>query len=507
MPATASVADVAVLQPQPDPDVEVLSDALRRLSANPPGRNDSANAFDLCRRAYDAATAIGDSRLAAEARTCLALIQLRLGDWEDARSGLEAALELSAGFNSLSGQIEQHLGAMANAEGEPDVALGHYERSLALYTAAADGAAQAMVFNELGRLNADVERWDRADECFRTSFAIADAMDDDGHRGHALLNRTEVHLATADYDKARMSVEQALQIFDSMGQREFKAAAYKSLGVIFRDTGQLELAESRLSSSLDFAAAAGATLIQADASRELALLYKMMGRHPDTLKLLTSAHRLFGRLDPRRDLVDVGSKTSQLEGLYLGIVHDWGASIESSDTYTHGHSERVAEYAVRVATTLGLHEAELTTIRVGAYLHDLGKLRVPHEVLNKTGALTKDEVDMIRMHPLHGVDMLATVDFPWDIKPIIRSHHERLDGSGYPDRLRGDEIPLYAQIVGIVDIFDALTSTRTYRRALPAGQAISILLQNPQHFRSDVLCAFLETAGLSCQEGTLPRVA
>ncbi len=98
---------------------------------------------------------------------------------------------------------------------------------------------------------------------------------------------------------------------------------------------------------------------------------------------------------------------------------------------------------------------------------------MPHEILNKPGPLTRDEFEVVQMHPIWGMEMLAAVEFPWDLKPIIRWHHERCDGTGYPDRLRGDEIPLAAQIVGIVDMYDALTTARPYRPALSREAALA----------------------------------
>jgi HD-GYP domain-containing protein (c-di-GMP phosphodiesterase class II) len=126
-----------------------------------------------------------------------------------------------------------------------------------------------------------------------------------------------------------------------------------------------------------------------------------------------------------------------------------------------------------VARSLGMDEHAQTTVRLGAYLHDLGKVRVPHEVLGKPGPLTRDEFELVQMHPIWGIELLAGVELPWDIKPIIRWHHERYDGTGYPDRLRGDEIPLPAQIVGIVDVYDALTTTRPYRAAFSPAAALA----------------------------------
>jgi putative nucleotidyltransferase with HDIG domain len=265
--------------------------------------------------------------------------------------------------------------------------------------------------------------------------------------------------------------------------------------MVYRETGRTTLAEARLRSAVQLSAGVGAALDEAEASRELALLYQGLGRSQEALRLLNMSHRLFRRLDARVDLVDVKAKVGHLESVYLEIVREWGRSIESSDTYTHGHSERVATYAASLATAMGLDETELQTIQVGAYLHDLGKVKIPHEILNKPGRLTNEEFDEMKRHPEYGIELLASVEFPWDIRPLIRSHHEKLDGSGYPDRLRGDEIPLTAQLICIVDVYDALTTTRSYRGAMPHQTAVDEMIRSERWWRTDVMAGFRASVG------------
>ncbi len=125
------------------------------------------------------------------------------------------------------------------------------------------------------------------------------------------------------------------------------------IGRVYRETGRHALAESRLRSAIELAVSTGSILSEAEADREMALLYQSMGRNQEALRLLNAAHRLFGRLDARVDLVDVSTKVGRLEETYLAVVRDWGQSIESSDSYTHGHCERVAGYAVALAQELG----------------------------------------------------------------------------------------------------------------------------------------------------------
>lgn len=229
------------------------------------------------------------------------------------------------------------------------------------------------------------------------------------------------------------------------------------------------------------------------ASEELGLLYHDLGRNQEAARNLTRAHRLFTRLAAMPGLQGVERNVRALEDTYLSVVREWGQSIESADSYTFGHCERVATYAAIVAEALRVDDRAAQAIQFGAYLHDLGKVKVPHEVLNKAGKLTAEEFEIIKRHPVWGVELLTDIDFPWDIVPIIRWHHERLDGEGYPDRLVGDEIPLTAQVICVVDVWDALTTRRSYRAAMPVDRALAIMEESRHWWRPEVYAAFLAT--------------
>lgn len=187
-----------------------------------------------------------------------------------------------------------------------------------------------------------------------------------------------------------------------------------------------------------------------------------------------------------------------LERARLAGVRQLGSLIESADRYTFGHCMRVAAYALDVARTLGFDDSERATVYVGAYLHDIGKVLVPRRILTKPGELAADEVDVIRTHPERGLELLEATQLAWDVAPIIRWHHERHDGTGYPDHLSGPEVPLEAQIIGIVDAFDALTSTRSYRPAVAPSQAITVLEQERHSWHPEVFKAFLSVFGRAC---------
>jgi putative nucleotidyltransferase with HDIG domain len=156
------------------------------------------------------------------------------------------------------------------------------------------------------------------------------------------------------------------------------------------------------------------------------------------------------------------------------LLRQLAGALEGQDLYLNGHSHRVARHATMIARGMGLPSEEVARIRAAAAVHDVGKLRTPREILNKPGRLTDEEFDVIKRHPVDGAQMVAALGDP-ALTAIVRHHHERLDGGGYPDRLTGDQIPLGARIVAVADTFDAITSTRAYRGAAPHRVALAIL--------------------------------
>jgi len=165
----------------------------------------------------------------------------------------------------------------------------------------------------------------------------------------------------------------------------------------------------------------------------------------------------------------------QLETNYFSTVEALAAAIEAKDPYTRGHSKRVTQFAILLAERFGVSDVEIRNLRYGATLHDIGKIGVSGKILNKEGRLTTEEYEAIKRHPAIGENIIGRVDFLQGARPIVRSHHERFDGSGYPDGLREEEIPFLARTVAVVDFFDALTSDRPYRKAYSIEQTIQII--------------------------------
>jgi putative nucleotidyltransferase with HDIG domain len=178
----------------------------------------------------------------------------------------------------------------------------------------------------------------------------------------------------------------------------------------------------------------------------------------------------FGRLEDSKQHVE------HLNRLLLSTVETLATAIDAKDEVTHDHVRRVQQGTLALARTMGVTDAlQLQALEAAALLHDTGKIAVPEHILNKPGKLTDAEFEKMKRHAPIGAEILSSIEFPYPVVPIVRHHHENWDGTGYPDRLKGEEIPLGARLLSVVDCFDALTSDRPYRRRMTDAQALAIL--------------------------------
>ena len=160
---------------------------------------------------------------------------------------------------------------------------------------------------------------------------------------------------------------------------------------------------------------------------------------------------------------------------HINTVAALTSALDASDPFTHGHSFRVSRYALIIARVMGMSARDLEMLEYSALLHDIGKIAIQNDVLLKVGPLTEEEWRSLRSHPNIGADIVEQLKFLDEAAHIIRCHHERPDGSGYPRGLKGEAVPLGARILNVVDAFDAMTSDRPYRKALPIGKVIKEL--------------------------------
>jgi putative nucleotidyltransferase with HDIG domain len=437
--------------------------------------------FEVCGDLYEASLAVAEANglvhHVASALNCVAILEQAVGRLETAESTYRRAAELAhdSGDTRLAAMIEQNLGSLCDIRGDPSAALERYRSALARFREVGDDLAAAWALNNMGMAHADRAEWPQAQRCYDEAFELADRLRDQGTIGNVELNRAMLFLKRGAFDRARESCDRAFEIFSRAGSKSGVAESFKFYGALYRETGKPGLAAEHLERAVELAGACADPLLEAEAQSELALVHGAESRSGEALRCLNRAHRLFTALDARRELLDLDRRLDELERRYMSVVRAWGESIEAKDRYTAGHCERVARYTCMLAEALGFSGRELNWMRMGAFLHDVGKTVVPEDVLNKPGKLTSEEWELMKSHTTAGHEIVMGLDFPWEIGPIVRNHHERWDGSGYPDGLAGEAIPLTARILCIADVYDALTTTRSYRPALSQDDALQLM--------------------------------
>jgi putative nucleotidyltransferase with HDIG domain len=413
----------------------------------------------------------------AHAMNLMAVTNGQRGDLDNAERISATALVFAktAGDNRLAAMISQNLGIAASVRGDLSAALDHYASSLVTYRAAGLRDRLGPVLNNMGLVYTQLDRLDEAHAAYDEALTHCDATGDVPNRLLALINSTNLWLARGEIDRAAELCSKVLVEATAVADQRALAETFKHMGVIARARGSLDESERQLLAAYDGAMKREDLLLAAETAREQAILYETMDKSQETLRALSQSHRLFTKLRAQRDLADLKRRVGRLERQFYDIVTRWAQKIESADVYTHGHCERVANYACALARDVGFDDITMFWFRIGALLHDVGKIVVPLEVLNKPGRLTPEEREIIERHPAAGAEMLADIDFPWDVLPMVRGHHERWDGAGYPDKLAGENIALSARITCLADVFDALTTDRPYRPGFTRDEALKMM--------------------------------
>jgi diguanylate cyclase (GGDEF)-like protein/putative nucleotidyltransferase with HDIG domain len=386
---------------------------------------------------------------------------------------------IEAGDKRAAALTARRLGVISLLRGDHDQTLRHYRTSLNEFRALGAPKDVLAALSDTGMLCTDLERWDDAACAFDEAVEIADALGDIPARVLLEVNRAELEIARRDFVTARAVCLSAVQLSAQTPDACALGEIERQQGAIARELGELPAADGHFERAQEIAASRGDLLLSAETAREHADLCSRQGRYRDALLHLNRGHQIFSELVLARDIPDIERRYARLERHFIDAVRHWSGSIESKDRYTQGHCERVADLACALALRAGIATRELFWIRVGALVHDVGKLIISPELLNKPGRLAPDEWDLVKRHPAAGVEMLADMNFAGDVIPMVRSHHERWDGRGYPDQLVADAIPRAARMLCIADIYDALTSKRSYKGALSHEAAMAIM-------RSDV---------------------
>lgn len=382
----------------------------------------------------------------------------------------------TAGDQQTIALVEQNLGALATMRGDIPTALLNYTSALFRYRLMGDRHSATGALNNMGMAHVDLNELEAAETCFNQAYELASGARDMLTLGYVQLNRADVFLRRQQFEHARQCCDDAFGVFTSLESRQGLGESYKLYGALYRETGKAHLADIHLNLALKLAQSATNVLLQAEIQHELARVHLDEHRSLDAITCLNRAHGLFHDVQARRDVLDIENTLEELDNTYVRVVQRWGSeAIESKDPYTLGHSERVAEYTNRLAQAVGVEGRELTWLKIGAFLHDVGKTVVPSDVLIKPGVLNQSEWELMKRHTIVGDEIVSGLELPYDVSPIVRSHHERWDGLGYPDGIAGTDIPLHARILSVADVYDALTSSRSYRNAFSNDEARRVL--------------------------------
>jgi putative nucleotidyltransferase with HDIG domain len=446
------------------------------------GLDEAVECFD---RSREVAEAAGLKEQVGSAFICHANVETSRGRLEAAADLFLRAREiaLDVGQERNVAVIDQNLGVIANIQGNVALALLSYRSASERFKRLNDDSNASRALMNMGMAHVDLSEWDAADACFTESAAAAERLGDTQMIGNVELNRAELHLKRRRWDAARESVDHSLRVFNRLRTKPSIAEAYKFYGILYRETGKPEQSDTHFALSLGLAEACHNRLLQAETQMEWAILHLEEQRKQEAILYLNRALGIFREMKANREVLDIERRLDRLTQMYMPALDRWGSELaEAKDPYQTGHAQRVADYATKLAREVGMTGWDLSVLGIGAFIHDLGNVAVPQEVLRKSEALSDDEREIMKVHSILGEAMVEGLHFPDEVRPIVRSHHEQWKGGGYPDNLAGEDIPFSARIVSIADVFDALTSPRSFRPAFSRGDATEIMARDAEKF-------------------------
>ena len=457
------------------------STILRRIARTFIDEHELESALDCYAAALAVAECNNDLGGTAHAMNGMAGIHLLRGDLDEAKLMSAKAHEFAkqVGNESLAAMVSQNLGIIASMRGILDEALEHYTMSLETYRAAGMREYVGPVLNNMGLELTKLDRLDEAQAAYDEALAHCAAIGDTPNHLLALINSTSLWLAKGDIDRAEHLCKTVHRGSNAVWR---SALARRGVQAHGRDRAHARRSRRGRASARRRVRRRdpprGSAARRRDGARAGAAVRDdgQEPRHAESaVAIAPSVHEASSATRSRRPAApngparDVSSTTSSRAGR---------ETIEEKDLYTLGHCERVADYACALARDVGFDDITMFWFRIGALLHDVGKIVVPLEILNKPGRFTPEERAIMERHAPAGAELLADIDFPWDILPMVRGHHEKWDGTGYPDKLAGENIDITARITCIADVFDALTTDRPYRPGFTVDEALAMMTKD-----------------------------
>lgn len=457
---------------------EVRSEVFTQIGQILAKQGDHERALGYLQRAIGGYRRGNDKTGLSKALRNLGVVYVELGDFDEAEICFTEAIAIATTLSEdlLYADLINNLGAIMNMKGNWTRALELYKESLRIYQDKNEIRKEAYAKNNIGITLNEREKSDEAFSYFVQAFEIASAINDPSLKLIVDINLADLYLKRGSIANAREHLFEAQKFLAKSKLVNAHLVETKILvGKIFCTENKYSNAKKALSEALKLSREIGSKFHEAEALLERGKLQSSSHNHFEALNDLESSYKIYNSIkaDGRKEITEkvIGS----IEHLYLEIFNSIGKQVDRKDSYTKGHSDRVASLALLLAKEMKLNTHMLKTIVAAGLLHDIGKIKIADHILNKPGKLTDAEFAEIKKHPEYGVEQICTMNFPWDIKPLILHHHERYDGSGYPHRIKGEDIPLGARILCVADVFEALTSNRTYRGAYSTAEALKIM--------------------------------
>jgi putative nucleotidyltransferase with HDIG domain len=437
--------------------------------------------LELAGEAYEASLVIAELNgldyQRAAVLNCMGAVEHQRGNSAEAEELYAHALELAVRLDDqvLAACLDQNLGALHSLRGDLTRALDSYESVLERSRALSDGHVATHALRNIGIVHMQMGDWEASESSFESAFRMAESTGEILMTGILELSMAELHLQQQRFEEARECCARSLEVFGRLRSKYWTAEALKFYGVLHREMGRSAQADACFAMAIGLAEVAQNVLLQAEAQMEWAVVHLKAGRDQDGIMYLNRALRLFGEMQARREVLDIQERLQKMEDLYLPAVQKWSAGmLGRAHPELASHALRVADLSCLLAGELGLEGWDLMIVRVGALIHDIGYTAVPSSATALPDIATEAH-PLLKVHTIAGDVIAKRLDFPVEVRSIVRSHHERADGGGFPDRLTGEAIPLATRIVAVADALDRLVHPRSRKAALSYADALDSL--------------------------------
>ncbi|MCD4701011.1 MAG: tetratricopeptide repeat protein, partial [Candidatus Aegiribacteria sp.] len=441
---------------------------------------------------------IDDRNRIAHSLNSIGVIFRKRNNLERAEEYYRKALRIREETGDLAGlsMSYNNMGILAKEKGDLERALDYHNKSLKLKEELGDKLGISVSYSNIGDIQMELKEYTSALEYYRKSLSIVEELEDELGISNNCKLIGHVMVLLEKYDEALEYLERGLRISTRIGTRICESDCYKEFSNLYKSMGDYERAflffkkHSSLTQEI-FSEKSAETIAklqiryeneQKEKEAELYYLRNVdLRREIYDRKLVESQLVAQERLLEERvrdRTIELQQSMKKLKKSVEGTIHTLSKIIESKDPYTAGHLLRVAELAKLMAIEMGFSDERIEAIYMISLVHDIGKISIPQEILSRPGKLSELEQQIVRTHPQTGYDILSNVEFPWPVADVILQHQELYDGSGYPNRLKGNEILIEARIIAVADVIESMTSHRPYRSIPGIEKAIEEITQN-----------------------------